>query len=381
MTAAMSIAAAGGLTSRGIEFTTQGSDAATDNVTIQGNHIGLDAAGTAGTGSGILVAVASGDGVTVSGNHLAGGGLGITAGSAAEGVAIQDNSIGTNSAETAVVDGTQAPSVFLNSFSGDPALIQGNLIAKDPGNSQEAMQIGNTGATIDENQIGIVGASGSGGAVGISVEGTSHLVEENTIVETSGDAISLGSAAGNTIAANTIGIDDDGIAGDGIQITGATSTSLSNVIGGEDKDRANIFDGVTGDAIRLVGDTQDLNRIQVNLGSSDGLFVDLEGDDGKGNGATGPNAGIDAPKVKKVKDDEVSGTGVPGGEVWVYRSRSDEKEVPSGLKKFLGTKNIKNDGTWKFKPDSKIKGKHVITALQADDVGNSSELAKGKEPK
>ena len=375
------IAAAGGFTSRGIEFTTQGSDAASGNVTIQGNHIGLNAAGTASTGTGILVAVASGDGVTVEGNHLAGGALGVTAGSSAEGVAIKDNSIGTNSAETAVVDGAQASSIFLNSFSADPALVQGNLVAQDPVNTQEAITIGNAGATIDENQIGIEGVANSGGGIGVSLTGNDHLVEENTIVETSGDAIVLRNAVGNTIAANTIGIGDDGIAGEGIEIAGPPSTSLSNVIGGETVARANTFDGVTGDAIRLVGDTQDQNRIQVNLGSSNGLFVDLEGDDGEGNGATGPNAGIEAPKVKKVKKEEVSGEGVPGGEVWVYRSRSDKKEVPSGLKKLLGTKNVKNDGTWKFKPDKKIKGKHVITALQADDIGNSSELSKGKQPK
>ncbi len=54
------------------------------NVTIQNNHIGVNAAGTGATGTGALVAAGAADDVTVRGNRMAGGVSAVDAGSGAE---------------------------------------------------------------------------------------------------------------------------------------------------------------------------------------------------------------------------------------------------------------------------------------------------------
>lgn len=218
------IAAGGGLTSKGINLAGDGTpnfSSTASDVDILGNHIGLDAAGTASTGGGQLVAVGGADQVTVSGNHLAGGVLGISAGSSANDLSVSGNTIGTNSAGTALVDGTTAASVFVNSSPASPALINQNTIVKDASNTQEAIVLGNTGATVDENAIGLPDVAGSGGAYGIAAEGADHLIEENAIASTSVEAIDLAKMSGTEVAANDI----DSVSGDGIVVRGGTSAS------------------------------------------------------------------------------------------------------------------------------------------------------------
>ena len=143
------------------------------------------------------------------------------------------------------------------------------------------------------------------------------------------------------------------------------------------------FGDVGEDAIRIVGDGQDQNQILANVGGeAGGLFVDLEGTDGPGNGADGPNAGIEAPKVKQLTAKTISGTGVPGATVWVYRSGSPKGDFPQELRKLIGTKTVKDDGTWKLKPGGNgVKKSWVVTANQNDPTGNGSELSKGKQRK
>ena len=168
--------------------------------------------------------------------------------------------------------------------------------------------------------------------------------------------------------------------GSGIYLTTDVSNSTGNAIGSHAPDLANEFTDIGNDAIRIQGDGQDGNQLLAATGEADGLFIDLEGDDGPGNGANGPNGGIEAPKVKKVTEKTVSGTvpGNPNGQVWVYRSTSPKGDFPQGLKKLLGTKDVKPDGTWKFKPGGTIKKSWVLTALHMDDANNGSELAKGR---
>jgi hypothetical protein len=372
------IAAAGGSASDGISFATSGTDAATTNVSIIGNHIGLDEAGTGATGTGTLIDIATGDDVTVEGNHLAGGEVGVSATTSGSSPVIQNNSFGTNSAETEVADGTGGPSIGLESSSTAPALVQGNLIAKAESEGNAAISITGVGATLDENTIGLGGAPESGGDDGIVLQGIAHTVEDNRISETGSDAIELSDMRGADIRNNQIGHEGP-IGGHGIVMRPASGNTTENVIGAAEPAAANEFSDVGGDAIRIEGNGQDENELLVNLGRSGDDFVDLVGDEGLGNGASGPNNGIEAPKVKKVKEKEVRGEGEPGAKVWIYRSRSGKGEVPTGLKEFLGTKKVKNDGSWKFKPKGKIKGKHVITAMQTSGDGNSSELTKGKK--
>ncbi len=375
------LAAAGGAGSGGVNLFGDGSaglSSTASDVQITGNHIGLDTDGTSATGTGTLVPVGAADQVTVSDNHLAGGLFGITAGSTAEDLVVEGNSLGTDSAQTTVLDGASVASIFVNSNLVTPTAVRDNLVTQD--SAVQALVVGNTAATVDGNQVGLPGDPGSGGQTGISAQGVGHTITGNSVSETTDDAIDLTDASTTEVSGNSIG-EGGPIGGDAISIGAASGNSSGNTIGSDKKSGANVIADTAGSAIKIAGDGQDLNAILMNLGASDDFFVDLEGSDGPGNGATGPNAGIESPKVKKVKKDEVSGTGVPGAEVWVYRTKSGSGDFPESLKKLIGTKNVKNDGSWKLKPDSKIKGKHVITALQVDQNDNSSELAKGKKIK
>ena len=237
------------------------------------------------------------------------------------------------------------------------------------------MTVRGGGATIAANQIGLSGVANSGGGIGLVVEGSSHSIQGNSIGNVSADAINLSQTTGSALAANLIGV--LGPVGDsGVTITGVGGASVGNAIGSNDPDLANRFGDIGEDAIRIVGDGQDQNQIFANVGGeAGGLFVDLEGTDGPGNGANGPNAGIEAPKVKQLTAKAISGTGVPGATVWVYRSGSPKGDLPQELRKLIGTKTVKDDGTWKLKPGGNgVKKSWVVTANQNDLTGNGSEL-------
>jgi hypothetical protein len=216
--------------------------------------------------------------------------------------------------------------------------------------------------------------------VGIRVEGTGHTVNFNSIRETTDDGIRLLNATGATVSDNDIGV--DGSVGGGIAITPGATPSTGNQVGGDDAESANTFGAIPGDAILIEGADQSGNLIGTNLGGPAGdLFVDLEGTDGPGNGPGGPNDEVEAPKVKVGKK-TITGTAEADGEVWVYRSTSAKGEFPAGLKKLLGRKDVKPDGTWKLNPaGTTIKKGWVVTALQNDPDGNGSELSKGKQRK
>ena len=84
--------------------------------------------------------------------------------------------------------------------------------------------------------------------------------------------------------------------------------------------------------------------------------------------------------MKKILEKEISGTAEAGGKVWVYRACSVPGVFPDCLSKFLGSKTVKPDGTWKLK-QNKVKKSWTITANQVDEDGNGSELSKGKKRK
>ena len=376
------IAAAGsGMAPRGIDLSASsgaGFTSTASAVDIAYNHIGVNAAGTGATGVGQLVVVGSADNVDVSNNRMAGGDFAVLAGSGADGLTVEANSIGATADGTGVLDPASSTPIQVSSSSTAPASITDNLVVAD--SIRTAISVDGQGAAVNGNQIGVPGVAGSGGVLGIGVLGSSHTIEGNSVMETFGHGILLFDTTGSAVADNEIGVGGS-VDGAGIAVMRDESGSVGNAIGSNDPDLANTFGHTGGDAILITGAEQDQNQILANLGGPvNGFMVDLEGTDGPGNGATGPNNGINPPKVKKVKEKVVSGASDhPSAEVWVYRTCSVAGVFPDCLSKVLGTATVKADGTWKLK--RKIKKSWVVAALQNDTTGNGSELTKGKKRK
>ena len=352
-----------------------------NDITIQNNHIGVNAAGTAGTAwtNGILLAVGDADNVTAYGNQMAGGVYGIHANSGAENLTAEANTIGANQAGTAVIDGTSGSSIDVDSSSAGGAAIINNTIAADA--IIDSITVRGDGAEIASNRIGLAGVEGSGGLLGMNVSGSNHLIQGNSVGNT-GVGIYVAELTGAEIKDNLLG-ELGPTGGPGILIDFAPGNSTGNAIGSNDPALANEFGEVGEEAIKIVGDGNDGNQILANLGGPvGGLFIDLQGEQGPGNGLQGPNVGVEAPKVKQITEKAISGTAGPNGQVRIYRSGSPKGDFPDELKKLLGTKDVKPDGTWKLKvPGAGVKKSWVITANQTNSAGNGSELSKGKKRK
>ena len=103
---------------------------------------------------------------------MAGGVHAVDAGSGADDVIIEANRIGANAAGTAVLDGTSDSSIAVNSNFTNPTAIITNTIAADAVIDTVAVQ--GTSAEIASNQIGLDGVANSGGFIGLRVAGNSH---------------------------------------------------------------------------------------------------------------------------------------------------------------------------------------------------------------
>ncbi len=295
---------------------------------------------------------------------------------------VTSNSIGTNADGTAVLDGTSDSAIIVNSNGSAPATIQGNLIAAD--SAINAMTVRGGGATIAANQIGLSGVANSGGGIGLVVEGSSHVDPGKLDRERQRRRGSTSPRPpAPTLAANLIGV--LGPVGDsGIAITPGRRHLEQNAIGSNDPDLANEFGDIGGG--RDPGSSATA-RTRTRSSPTSAARPAASSSTSRERTApatapTGPNAGIEAPKVKELTAKAISGTGVPGATVWVYRSGSPKGDVPQELRKLIGTKTVKDDGTWKLKPGGNgVKKSWVVTANQNDVTGNGSEFAKGKQRK
>ena len=314
------------------------------------------------------------DNVILNGNHMAGGVYGIDAEDGADNLLAEANIIGANRAGTAVIDSTSGSSINVDSSSAGGADIINNTIAVE--GAVDPMTVVGDGAEIASNHIGLGSLAGSGGNLGMNVSGSNHLIQGNT-VGNSGIGIFAEELTGAEIKDNVLG-ELGPLGGSGILIDEALGASTGNAIGSNDPALANEFGDIGDSAITIIGDGNDGNQILANLGGpGNGPFVDL-GADGPGNGVDGPNNGVAAPKVKEITAKAISDTAGANGQMRVYRSGSPKGDFPAELKKLIGTKVVKPDGTWKLKPAGGVKKKWVVTANQTDGAGNGSELSKGK---
>jgi hypothetical protein len=234
-----------------------------DNNTVQGNIIGLNAAGTGGMANGRDgIEISNGSGNTVGGT--AAGARNVVSGNVRYGIAIQSGSSGNAVQGNYVGTATDGSSALGNGSSGlhiqdsDNNTIGGtaagarNIIS---GNSLHGIAIGgtSTGNVVQGNYVGLNAAgtgslgngwngmyvTASGNTVGGAVAGAGNAVAGNIL---SGVRIDGGSS--NTVQGNIIGLNAAGTGGmangrDGIEI----SNGSSNTIGSTADDGRNVMSG------------------------------------------------------------------------------------------------------------------------------------------
>jgi hypothetical protein len=306
----------------------------TDGNVVQGNYIGLNAAGTAAIGNGFenpgndvfvsgidifggaqnntIGGAASGAGNVISGNAASG----ITISSAdTNGNAVVGNFIGTNPAGTAAIGNGFAdlPNNFryagVTLFGGVQSTViggtasgAGNVIS---GNAAQGVYISDTGTNFTAvlgNNIGVDAAGSSALGNGFSGVGIFTGAQSNTIGGTSAAArniISGNMSEGillsgtgvdqNVIAGNYIGTDLSGTLAlpntfSGVGLYGGAS---SNTIGGSTEGARNIISGNSSDGITVFGSGTSGNNVEGNFIGLDGSGTSAVANAGNGVGVFG----------------------------------------------------------------------------------------------
>ncbi|MGH3030948.1 MAG: CSLREA domain-containing protein, partial [Gaiellaceae bacterium] len=350
---------------------------------IRGNYIGFDATGAGEPGNlNAGISIGGADQVTVGGpaagdgNRITGASTGISG--FGDDLTIQNNVIGLNFAQTAMsADPPSTFGILANVPAGSTATISGNRIARPAlgGTGTIAVQNAGTGvADITGNTIGqgINGESLLGGATGIELSAGQggHVVDANVVHNVGGNAILIDESNSNEITGNDI----DGSGAAGISIVAGSS---SNTVGGDITADANTISSSGGDAVEVVDDGSDDNRILQNTGAGNtGLFIDLGGD-GLGNDASiGPNAGIQAPVIAFASATSASGTAEPGATVRAFRKASPANgEIDS----FLGTATADGAGDWIVAYPA-LPDATNIGATQTQTSAGTSEMSVGQTP-
>ena len=266
-----------GASSNGVDLQGDGGEETPARSTpIAGNYFGLNATGSApvpNAGASIRVGEAAQTGIggrkAVEANRINGGAVGVLAGPGAADLIVQGNAVGVDAAGTASLappaDGLSIDSEGLASPAAE-ALIARNEIAMEGG---IAVALRGPGASVRDNSI-------SGAEVGIRTEGASeplgNRIEGNVIRNSSLNGILLGSN-GNEALGNEIA----GSGGAGIRIAGPLPFgNRDNLVGGDvAADENRIFDS-GGAAIEIAEPDEMPNEVARNRGAGNlGPFIDL----------------------------------------------------------------------------------------------------------
>ena len=387
------------------------------NSTLEGCFVGTDTAGTSALPNGEGVRInAGGDSVVIGGtsagarNVLSGNtGRGIHILGPAIGVSVQGNHIGTNAAGTAALGNSDGVALAIFNGSPDTILIggtaagAGNVISGNraagiallaPGAIVQGNRIGTNaqGNAAIPNQDGIGTGTGAGAAtIGGSTPGAGNLISGNAI-----NGISITNAvSGWIIRGNLIGTAADGTsalgnAQHGIQLTFATQTSTT--IGGANSGEGNLIafnarDGVslaTGTGTRVLG-----NSIHSNGSTASDLGIDLGPDGVTPNDASdadsGPNNLQNFPVIGSATfangTMQITGA-LQSAANMTYRleffsSGQTNLNRPLQGRTFLGTTNVTTaaSGSASFNvsfPAASSGGE--VTATATDPNGNTSEF-------
>ncbi len=271
--------------------------AAADNNAIVGNHIGVNLAGSADLGNGKngirindgdsnrIGGATPGEGNVISGNDWSGIYLENNAGLNT----IQGNMIGVNAAGTGAI-GNGYAGVYLsdspdNLVGGDSPAAR-NIISGNLNDGISVVGSGSTGNTIQGNWIGLngVGTGSIGNAVnGIWVAngasnnliGGSTSGAGNVVVANLDDGIEIqgSTSTGNRIFGNIVGLDPTGLVvmgnGDGVDEKFDAGIVIedapANQIGGPGAFEGNLISGNLGQGILIGGPNADFNVVRNNM--------------------------------------------------------------------------------------------------------------------
>lgn len=289
-----------------------------DNNTVEGNRIGTNQAGTGalandtgvyldGTGNTIGGDSTNGEGNQISGNTDAGVQLD---GAGTTGNMVEGNSIGLDAAGTGSLAnryGVYITGAQNNTIGGDSTAGEGNTISGNTLHGVYLSGVGSTGNIVSGNQIGTnvagTGAAAnlaqgvliedaSGNTIGGTAAGAGNLISGNTL---DGVKIIDPGATGNTLQGNTIGED---LGGNPIPNRGGVvigDSASDNVIGGAAAGAANVIAdnaqrGVWINANAGTGNTVSRNSIHDNGGTLR-VGIDLSGSGATANDPSDPDFG------------------------------------------------------------------------------------------
>ncbi|MEP5612860.1 MAG: LamG-like jellyroll fold domain-containing protein [Cyclobacteriaceae bacterium] len=285
-----------------------------DNMIYYANYIGTDEFGNTGLGNDCGICSQTG-----SSAHTIGG-FGADEFNVISG---NNTGIGTNGAG--------------NSF------IQANLIGTDP-----------TGMNAVPNGIGI-NLFSSGGTQIIG----------NTISGNTGNGILLVSSGGVIIRANIIGLTIDemnplGNGGAGIITSGG---SPNGVFGGFNEGDGNIIANNGAEGIELVG----AGDINIRLLRNE-IYCN-----GEGIALNGGNNGIGAPTISRITVDAVSGTGIVGETIDLYRDNSGC--LPYQGQEYLGSDVVDGSGDWEVSGLTLDLSNDYFTATASNGTDGTSAFS------
>jgi hypothetical protein len=361
-----------GAAESGIDLAGEGAgEAPARATTIAGNHIGLNATGTASVpnaGAGIHVGEAQ---QTVIGgprdgeaNYLSGGTAAVLAGPSAEDLVVRNNGVGMDPAgaeplaapdDGIVVDSEGLASPAVEAVIAENGLwMQGGVAIAQKG----------FGAWIFDNLI-------SGAKTGIRAHGSAspqgNLIEGNSVEEVAGSGILIESGL-NEVFGNEV----FAAAGAGIRIQGTPPPGVTgNLIGGDTATEENLIVGSVGAAIEIVNAKATNNEVARNRGSlNGGLFIDLVAS--PPTATKGPNNGIEPPTISASTEIGAAGGAQPGAKVRLFRKR-----LPAAgeIESFLGEATADAGGGWQISYDAAIPAGTLVAATQTSKAGGSSELA------
>jgi CSLREA domain-containing protein len=395
-------ATAAGSTVRGLviqRFDGPGIYVATDTVTIEGNFIGTNAAGTAtagnngsgvfvdgdfntiGSGSGLgnLISGGNSDGVLINGstlndNHIVGNLIGTNAagtgdlGNAASGVLIigaTNNTIGGATAGARnVISGNDQHGIQIHSnASGN--VIQGNYIGTDVGGT---MDLGNTFNGIAVSDTGNTQIGGSNVGEGNVVSGNDDL------------GILLNNTPSATIRGNLIGTDKHGTgnvgnAGNGIFLdVGVNSTTIGGAAAGAGNTIANNGAGAGGAGLVLSSLAGTGNSILSNsFFNNAGIGIDLNQDgvqtaNDAADADTGPNQVQNFPIVSLALIDGNGNLNID----YLVDTATTSATYPLTVQFFEADSAVGGEGAVLFSTDS--YGSTAAQTVKTVNLGNAAPL-------
>lgn len=244
-----------------------GISVAASGVTVQGNYVGTDVTGNAALpnlAAGVLV---SADGATIGGSTAAArniisangaDGVDVTGGST---VALQGNYIGVNAAGSGPLPNSQ----FGISVTTPSVTLSGNVVSA---NTAGGIALASSGALVTGNLIGLtatgaaaaalgnggdgIAVTGANNAIGGATSATRNVISQNV----NGISVIGAAASGNVIQGNYIGTASSGAtaaanSGSGILVSAAASITIGGVAAGA----GNVLSGNTGDGILFAPST------------------------------------------------------------------------------------------------------------------------------